>query len=244
MTTFSRLPAKEVADMKPWAHNMCDSETTFFGLAHRIKVKRLATSPHDPIGITDSACKNQLVMVSVQYGPFNTNIPIRSTTIGKSRVARDPITMHTSRRSNSDIACVTSIGYPRTKASGESSTTKNRLLHASGPHPIPPPGDPNRVDSAGRLCVDYFSSRSYSGFSRNAKISRRSVLSNQTQEDKSIVVEEDSGEAIVKTDASNSSIQSKSLYESAVANYSVARYSVQSQELQAQRIVEVAKRSS
>ncbi|KZV45384.1 hypothetical protein F511_05548 [Dorcoceras hygrometricum] len=32
-----------------------------------------------------------------------------------------------------------SIGYPRMKASGESSTTKHRLLHASGPHPIPPP---------------------------------------------------------------------------------------------------------
>ncbi|KZV40075.1 hypothetical protein F511_28493 [Dorcoceras hygrometricum] len=72
-------------------------------------VKRLATSPHDPLGITESACKNQLVMVSVQYGPFKTNIPIRSTTIGKSRVARDPITMHTSRRSNSDIACVTRL---------------------------------------------------------------------------------------------------------------------------------------
>ncbi|KZV36978.1 hypothetical protein F511_15408 [Dorcoceras hygrometricum] len=36
-----------------------------------------------------------------------------------------------------------SIGYPCTKASGESSTTKHRLLHASGPHPIPPPDDPN-----------------------------------------------------------------------------------------------------
>ncbi|KZV21844.1 homeobox protein LUMINIDEPENDENS [Dorcoceras hygrometricum] len=71
-------------------------------------VKRLATSPHDPLGITDSACKNQSVMVSVQYGPFNTYIPIRSTTIGISRVSRDPITMHTSWRSNSDITCVTS----------------------------------------------------------------------------------------------------------------------------------------
>ncbi|KZV54944.1 tetraspanin-15 [Dorcoceras hygrometricum] len=89
-----------------------------FGLTHRTMVKRLATSPHDPLGITDSACKNQSVMVSVQYGPFNTYIPIRSTTID-------------------------SIGYPRTKASGESSTTKHRLLHASGPHPIPPPNDPN-----------------------------------------------------------------------------------------------------
>ncbi|KZV47795.1 hypothetical protein F511_39941 [Dorcoceras hygrometricum] len=81
-----------------------------FGLAHRIMVKSLATSPHDPLGITDSACKNQLVVVSVQYGPFNTYIPIRSTTIGKSRVARDPTTMHTSWRSNSDITSVTSTG--------------------------------------------------------------------------------------------------------------------------------------
>ncbi|KZV25911.1 hypothetical protein F511_31564 [Dorcoceras hygrometricum] len=137
-----------------------------FGLSQRIMVKRLATSPHDPLGSTDSVCKNHLVVVSVQYGPFNTYIPIRSTTIGKSRVARDPITMHTSWRSNNDIASVTrqthlpkthpvlwpeiyhtivssdSIGYPCMTASGESSTTKHRLLHASGPHPIPPPNDP------------------------------------------------------------------------------------------------------
>ncbi|KZV37017.1 hypothetical protein F511_26692 [Dorcoceras hygrometricum] len=112
------------------------------GLAHRIMVKRLATSPHDPLGITDSACKNQLVVVSVQYGPFNPYIPIRSTTIGKSRVSIDPIAMHTSWRSNSDIASVTSIGYPCMSANGESSTTLHRLLHASGSHPIPPPNDP------------------------------------------------------------------------------------------------------
>ncbi|KZV34377.1 hypothetical protein F511_19326 [Dorcoceras hygrometricum] len=37
----------------------------------------------------------------------------------------------------------------------------------------------------------------------------------QTQEDKSIIVKEDSGEAIDEPDASNSNIQSKSLYESA-----------------------------
>ncbi|KZV26628.1 dentin sialophosphoprotein-like [Dorcoceras hygrometricum] len=108
-------------------------------------VKRLATSPHDPLGITDSACKNQSVVVSVRYGPFNPYIPIRSTTIGKSRVAIDPIAMHTSWRSNSDIASVTSIGYPRMSASGESSTTMHRLLHASGSHPIPTPYDPKRV---------------------------------------------------------------------------------------------------
>ncbi|KZV30432.1 protein EXPORTIN 1A [Dorcoceras hygrometricum] len=112
------------------------------GPAQRIMVKRLETLPHDPLGITDSACKNQLVVVSVQYGPFNPYIPIRSTTIGKSRVAIDPIAMHTSWRSNSDIASVTSIGYPRMSASDESSTTMHRLLHASGSHPIPTPYDP------------------------------------------------------------------------------------------------------
>ncbi|KZV58657.1 NAC domain-containing protein 76-like [Dorcoceras hygrometricum] len=116
-------------------------------------VKRLATSPHDPLGITDSACKNQLVVVSIQYGPFNAYIPIRSTTIGKSRVAIDPIAMHTSWRSNSDIASVTSIEYPRMSASGESSTTMHRILHAMGSHPIPTPGDPKRVGKRVKIQV-------------------------------------------------------------------------------------------
>ncbi|KZV29938.1 hypothetical protein F511_22829 [Dorcoceras hygrometricum] len=66
--------------------------------------------------ITDSACKNHLVMSSVQYGPFSSNIPIDSTTIGKSRVSRDSIAMHTSWRSNNDISCAT-------RASGEYSIT-------------------------------------------------------------------------------------------------------------------------
>ncbi|KZV16980.1 hypothetical protein F511_32856 [Dorcoceras hygrometricum] len=101
------------------------------------------------LSITDSACKNKLVVVSLQYGPFNPYIPIRSTTIGKSRVAKDPIAMRTSWRSNSDIASVTSIGYPRISASGESSTTMHRLLHASGSHPIPPPNDPKLSDGFG-----------------------------------------------------------------------------------------------
>ncbi|KZV50519.1 kinase family protein [Dorcoceras hygrometricum] len=58
-------------------------------------------------GREEVALPNQLVVVSVQYGPFNPYIPIGSTTIGKSRVARDPIAMYTSWRSNSDIASVT-----------------------------------------------------------------------------------------------------------------------------------------
>ncbi|KZV25655.1 hypothetical protein F511_27751 [Dorcoceras hygrometricum] len=144
-----------------------------FGLAHRIMIKRLETSPHDPLGITDSACKNQLVVVSVQYDPFYTYIPIRSTTIGKSRVARDPIAMHTSWRSNCDIASVTSIGYPRMKASGESSTTKHRLLHASGPHPIPPPNDPKFDDL--KNCFSHHNIQ-FLKLSRSVRSDRRSEL--------------------------------------------------------------------
>ncbi|KZV30499.1 hypothetical protein F511_28122 [Dorcoceras hygrometricum] len=37
---------------------------TYFGLTHRIMVNRLETSPNDPLGITDSACKNQLVKIA------------------------------------------------------------------------------------------------------------------------------------------------------------------------------------
>ncbi|KZV48839.1 double-stranded RNA-binding protein 1-like [Dorcoceras hygrometricum] len=40
-----------------------------------------------------------------------------------------------------NVASLT-IGYPRMSASDESSTTMHRLLHASGSHPIPTPGDP------------------------------------------------------------------------------------------------------
>ncbi|KZV52372.1 hypothetical protein F511_33222 [Dorcoceras hygrometricum] len=92
---------------------------------------------------TIAAPESQFRTCPSDHGPFNPYIPIRSTIIGKSRVAKDPIAMHTSWRSNSDIASVTSIGYPRMSASGESSTTMHRLLHASGHHPIPPPNDPN-----------------------------------------------------------------------------------------------------
>ncbi|KZV28223.1 acetyl-coenzyme A synthetase, chloroplastic/glyoxysomal-like [Dorcoceras hygrometricum] len=42
-----------------------------------------------------------------------------------------------------------SIGYPRMSASGESSTTMHRLLHASGSHPIPPLDDPNTTKTSG-----------------------------------------------------------------------------------------------
>ncbi|KZV19241.1 hypothetical protein F511_20977 [Dorcoceras hygrometricum] len=44
-----------------------------------------------------------------------------------------------------------SIGYPRMKESDESSTTKHRLLHASGAHQIPPPNDPKKSLAIFRL---------------------------------------------------------------------------------------------
>ncbi|KZV58617.1 hypothetical protein F511_43723 [Dorcoceras hygrometricum] len=41
-------------------------------------------------------------------------------------------------------------GYPRTRVSGESSTTKHRILHTSGPHP--PPDGPKGVGARGGAC--------------------------------------------------------------------------------------------
>ncbi|KZV27156.1 laccase-17 [Dorcoceras hygrometricum] len=117
-----------------------------FGLAHRIMVKRLATSPHDPLGITDSACKNQLVMVSVQYSPFNTYIPIRSTTIGKSRVARDPIAMHTSWRSNSDIASVTRASMTFRVVRTNQYNQDLGLIHSTNGNHLESPDEGSSID--------------------------------------------------------------------------------------------------
>ncbi|KZV52846.1 hypothetical protein F511_36544 [Dorcoceras hygrometricum] len=171
-----------------------------FGLAQRIMVKRLATSPHDPIGITDSACKNQLCwgsgsaprsgsgrtkiiepggdqyenkstfydihrMFSVlprwhlclaptgvsrtrlfSYGPFNTYIPIRSTTTGKSRVAKDPITMHTSWRSNSDIASVTRASMAFRVVRTNQYNQDLELIHSTNGNHLESPNKGSSID--------------------------------------------------------------------------------------------------
>ncbi|KZV41421.1 hypothetical protein F511_12149 [Dorcoceras hygrometricum] len=117
-----------------------------FGLAHRIMVKRLATSPHDPLGITDSACKNQLVVVSTQYGPFNPYIPIRSTTIGKSRVAIDPIAMHTSWRSNSDITSVTRVSMTFRVARTNQYNQDLGLFHSTNGNHLESPNEGSSID--------------------------------------------------------------------------------------------------
>ncbi|KZV49288.1 ent-kaur-16-ene synthase, chloroplastic [Dorcoceras hygrometricum] len=117
-----------------------------FGLAHRIMVKRLETSPHDPLGITDSACKNQLVVVSVQYGPFYIYISIRSTTIGKSRVARDPIAMHTSWRSNSDISSVTRASMAFRVVRTNQYNQDLGLIHSTNGNHLKSPNEGSSID--------------------------------------------------------------------------------------------------
>ncbi|KZV16873.1 putative disease resistance protein [Dorcoceras hygrometricum] len=117
-----------------------------FGLAQWIMVKRLATSRHDPLGITDSACKNQLVVVSVQYGPFNPYIPIRSTTIGKSRVAKDPIAMHTSWRSNSDIASVTRVSMTFRVVRTNQYNQDLGLFHSTNGNHLQSPNEGSSID--------------------------------------------------------------------------------------------------
>ncbi|KZV49912.1 hypothetical protein F511_40071 [Dorcoceras hygrometricum] len=117
-----------------------------FGLGQRIMVKRLATSPHDPLGITDSACNNQLVVVSVQYGPFIRYIPIRSTTIGKSRVARDPIAMHTSWRSNSDIASVTRVSMTFRVVRTNQYNQDLGLIHSTNGNHLESPNEGSSID--------------------------------------------------------------------------------------------------
>ncbi|KZV49252.1 hypothetical protein F511_39254 [Dorcoceras hygrometricum] len=117
-----------------------------FGLVHRIMVKRLATSPHDPLGITDSVCKNQLVVVSIQYGPFNPYIPIRSTTIDKSRVAIDPIAMHTSWRSNSDIASVTRVSMTFRVVRTNQYNKDLGLIHSTNGNHLESPNEGSSMD--------------------------------------------------------------------------------------------------
>ncbi|KZV30918.1 hypothetical protein F511_31349 [Dorcoceras hygrometricum] len=117
-----------------------------FRTCPRIMVKRLATSSHDPLGITDSACKNQLVVVSVQYGPFNPYIPIRSTTIGKSRVAKDPIATHTSWRSNSDIASVTRVSMPFRVVRTNQYNQDLGLIHSTNGNHLESPNEGSSID--------------------------------------------------------------------------------------------------
>ncbi|KZV26678.1 hypothetical protein F511_33100 [Dorcoceras hygrometricum] len=98
------------------------------------------------LGITDSACKNQLVVVSVQYGPFNPYIPIRSTTIDKSRVAKDPIAMRTSWRSNSDIASVTRVSMTFRVVRTNQYNQDLGLIHSTNGNHLKSPNEGSSID--------------------------------------------------------------------------------------------------
>ncbi|KZV46734.1 hypothetical protein F511_09961 [Dorcoceras hygrometricum] len=65
--------------------------------------------------------------------------PIRSMT--RSETPSSGCTRSADEIGTNGLSSKNSIGYPRMSASGESSTTMHRLLHASGSHPIPTPYD-------------------------------------------------------------------------------------------------------
>ncbi|KZV53642.1 F-box protein [Dorcoceras hygrometricum] len=108
--------------------------------------KSSSRAQHIELSITDSACKNQLVVVSVQYGPFNPYIPIRSTTIGKSRVAIDPTAMHTSWRSNSDIASVTRVAMTFRVVRTNQYNQDLELIHSTNGNHLESPKEGSSID--------------------------------------------------------------------------------------------------
>ncbi|KZV42460.1 U-box domain-containing protein 44-like [Dorcoceras hygrometricum] len=106
--------------------------TTAFGLAKKTQLKShfhpsSSYAQHVELSFRAGIVKPVLVLPSMVRDTASRGLTTIVT--AKSQFRTDP-TDHDS------------IGYPRAKASGESSTTKHRLLHASGPHPIPPPSTP------------------------------------------------------------------------------------------------------
>ncbi|KZV50203.1 Tau class glutathione S-transferase [Dorcoceras hygrometricum] len=80
------------------------------------------------------------------YGPFNPYIPIRSTTIGKSRVAKDPIAMHTSWRSNSDIASVTRVSMTFRVVRTNQYNQDLGLIHSTNGNHLENPNEGSSID--------------------------------------------------------------------------------------------------
>ncbi|KZV41558.1 triacylglycerol lipase [Dorcoceras hygrometricum] len=82
----------------------------------------------------------------VRSGPFNPYIPIRSTTIGKSRVAKDPIAMHTSWRSNSDITSVTRVSMTFRVVRTNQYTQDLGLIHSTNGNHLESPNEGSSID--------------------------------------------------------------------------------------------------
>ncbi|KZV17064.1 P-loop containing nucleoside triphosphate hydrolases superfamily protein [Dorcoceras hygrometricum] len=83
---------------------------------------------------------------AAEYGPFNPYIPIRSTTIGKSRVVRDPIAMHTSWRSNSDIASVTRVSMKFRVVRTNQYNQDLGLFHSTNGNHLESPNEGSSID--------------------------------------------------------------------------------------------------
>ncbi|KZV19003.1 hypothetical protein F511_11924 [Dorcoceras hygrometricum] len=136
-------------DRRTPAARRCTAACTVCGTvphAARATARTMAATCAHSARITDSACKNQSVMVSVQYGPFNTYIPIRSTIIGESRVARDPITMHTSWRSNSDIESVTRVSMTFRVVRTNQYNQYLGLIHSTNGNHLECPNEGSSID--------------------------------------------------------------------------------------------------
>ncbi|KZV24478.1 triacylglycerol lipase [Dorcoceras hygrometricum] len=86
-----------------------------------------------------------LIMIVV-YGPFNPYIPIRSTTIGKSRVAIDPTAMHTSWRSNSDITSVTRVSMTFRVVRTNQYNQDLGLIHSTNGNHLESPNEGSSID--------------------------------------------------------------------------------------------------
>ncbi|KZV56133.1 hypothetical protein F511_20407 [Dorcoceras hygrometricum] len=166
------------------------------------------------LSITDSACKNQLVVVSVQYGPFNPYIPIRSTTIGKSRVVKEPIAMHTSWRSNSDIASVTRASMSFRVVRTNQYNQDLGLIHSTNGNHLESPNEGS-----------YSTSRRKQQYIQTRATMNQLLLCIQSQDDVPVTSYSGSSRRLQRVATSRQRIQSRATVDP-VAGYSAIAYSV------------------
>ncbi|KZV22781.1 hypothetical protein F511_15526 [Dorcoceras hygrometricum] len=112
------------------------------GVGKRVKVRRLSCRVSMKFRVVRTNQNNQDLGLIHSTNDNHLESPNEGSLIDHQ------VTIHTSSTMARDLYTIIpsdSIGYPCMRARGESSTTKHRLLHASGPHPIPPPNDPKGV---------------------------------------------------------------------------------------------------
>ncbi|KZV32016.1 hypothetical protein F511_30615 [Dorcoceras hygrometricum] len=94
-------------------------------------------------------CDSEITISDLPIGSctlLSTHIPIRSTTIGKSRVARDPIAIHTSWRSNSDIASVTRVSMTFRVVRTNQYNQDLGLIHSTNGNHLESPNEGSSID--------------------------------------------------------------------------------------------------